>query len=337
MTRRSPLPDSLVGTPFTRSEARAAGIADRRMRASDIHAPFYGVHADDSVESTVENLCHAYAARMSQPYAFSHVTAALLYGLPLPLYATTDDDVHVSVPASTRQPRGRGVRGHSIAPERWAFRRILVRNYLTGDMFELCVVEPCILWAQLAEMLDHDDLVALGDAIVTGPITPVGTKTVMAPGLATLEELEAVRKAWAGLRGSRRRTSAVGKVRVGALSRTESLVRLLAVRAGIPEPKLNVVTCAPDGSPVRMADLVWLRQRVLAEYEGDNHRTSTGKFRGDITKFEDYADAEWHGLRVHADDLFVDPNPFIARLWRRLVARGWEPEGTQRRVSPARR
>jgi len=337
MTRRTPLPDALVGTPFTRSEARAAGVADRRMRARDIHSPFYGVHIDDSVTATVENRCHAYETRMSRPHAFSHVTAAQLYGLPLPLYATANDDVHVSVPGGARQPRGRGVAGHAIAAERWAFRRLLVRDYLTGDTFELCVVEPAIVWAQLAEVLDHDDLVALGDAIVTGEMTPDGTEVVMSPGLATISEVEAVERAWAGMRGSRLRARAVRQVRVGSLSRTESLLRLMVVRAGIPEPLLNVMVCAPDGSPVRVADLVWREERVLTEYEGDDHRTSRGKFRGDISKFEEYADGEWHGLRAHADDLFVDPNPLIARLWRRLVARGWRPDGARRPVKPARR
>jgi len=336
MTRRAPLPDALLGTPFTRSEARASGVADRRLRARDIHSPFYGVHVDDSVALTVENLCHAYAARMSRPHAFSHVTAARLYGLPLPLYAIADTNIHVSVPGRVRQPRGRGVAGHAIATERWAFRRILVRDHATGEMFELCVVEPAIVWAQLAEVLDHDDLVALGDALVTGEMTPAASEVVMGPALATVGDLEVMCREWAGLRKSRARSGAINDVRVGALSRTESLLRLMAIRAGIPEPQLNVMVCAPDGSPVRMADLVWPIERVLTEYEGDDHRTSRGKFRGDISKFEEYADAEWHGLRAHADDLFVDPNPFIARLWRRLVARGWQPTTVGRPVRPAR-
>jgi len=337
MTRLVPLPDALSGTPFTTAMASAAGVPNRRLRARDIHSPFHGAHLDNSVDASVANLCHAFSLGMSRTHAFSHTTAALLYGLPVPLYATHGTDTHVAVPADRRQPRGRGVAGHSLAIDRWASQAVLERDFVTGELFELNVVAPSVVWAQMAEVLDPDDLVALGDALVTGELTPIGTEVMMGQPLTSISELTNVTVSWAGSRGSQNRSRAIPHIRVGSLSRTETLTRLMVIRAGVPEPLLNVVACAPDGTPIRMADLLWIRERVLTEYEGEDHRTARGKFRGDISKFEEYADAEWHGLRVHADDLFVDPNVFIARLWRRLVARGWEPPRKRKTVEAARR
>jgi len=197
----------------------------------------------------------------------------------------------------------------------------------SGRLFELRTIEPALVWAQLATALDLVDLVALGDAMVWG-----------AKRCTSREQLAWAVEAWAGRRGAKRLRVALSRVREGSLSRAESLHRQLLVAAGIPEPELNVIVRDRQGNEIAMADEVWSRYRVLAEYEGDGHRTSRGKFRSDIVRFERYADGEWAALRAQADDLFVDPNPFIARLWRRLVKGGWEPPlGEPRHIASARR
>lgn len=95
--------------------------------------------------------------------------------------------------------------------------------------------------------------------------------------------------------------------------------------AGIPEPELNVVVTDLFGRDVHMADLVWRRFRALIEYEGDDHRTSKRVFRRDIHRFEHYADGQWSAMRSVAPDIFETPNDFVARVWRRLVSCGWQP------------
>lgn len=270
--------------------------------------------------------CRAYLLRMAGDAAFSHVTAAALYGLPLPAYASAEL-VHVTRPTGSRPPEGRGVAGHELSPEQWMTRPFLHRDPENFDLFELPVLAPDLVWAQLAASLDEDDLVAVGDALVSGS----------AP-LCTIDDLRAQALAWRGRRGARVMAGAVGLVRVGSLSRPESLQRLQLMRAGIPEPQLNVIVTDLLGSQIAMADAVWDEFRTLVEYEGDGHRTSRGKFRSDITRIERYADGEWFALRSHAGDVFGDPNPFIGRLWRRLVARGWHPRRREpRHIAPARR
>ena len=130
---------------------------------------------------------------------------------------------------------------------------------------------------------------------------------------------------------------ALDRVRVGSLSRPESLQRLQLVRAGLPEPELNVRVQDRRGRLISMADLVWREYRTLIEYEGDGHRTSRTKFRSDITRGERYADGDWFPMRSHAGDVFGDPNDLIRRVSRRLRSRGWDSRGELRQVAAARR
>lgn len=304
----------------------AAGISARRLRALDLHAPFHGVRRPSIVPDDLEWLCRAYLERMQPGAVFSHVTAAGLYRLPLPLYLRADTRVHVTVQSGRHPPYGRGVSGHELADDRFRASEIVYRDLVNGQLFALPVVGPAVLLGQLAPVLDPMDLVSLGDALVSGERP-----------LATLADLRAMAEAWSGRRGTTALMSAIPRIRRGPLSRPESLIRLMIVAAGMPEPELNVRIEDYAGLPIATADLSWPEYRVLVEYEGDWHRTSAGKFRSDITRMEHYADAGWFGLRAHGDDLVTDPNPFLERLARRLMNRGWRPErGELRHVVAAR-
>jgi hypothetical protein len=262
---------------------------------------------------------------MNPKHAFSHATAAELYQLPVPAYAL-GAGLHVAAPFPLRAPSGKGVIGHQVAQSLWARQDIVPEDYETDRLFAFTALTPELVWAQLAETLACDDLVAIGDAIVGGG-HPIGT-------IAGLREMT---HACTGRRGAHRMAAAVELVRVGSLSRPESLLRLIVVRAGIPEPALNLQVTDGLGRPISMADLCWPEFRVLVEYEGDGHRVSPGKFRSDITRGERYQDGGWFQLRASARDVFGDPNPFVGRLARRLRERGWRPGSRElRQVAGAR-
>jgi hypothetical protein len=297
------------------------------MRANDLVSPFRGIRMHRSIEMNLDRRCQAYSLRLADRQAFSHSTAALLYGLPVPLYLHRDPRIHVSVAAGMRPSQDHRIVGHEIGVSRWDARTLSVRDDSDDVIFDLPIISPCSAWAQLAASLDIDDLVALGDAIVGGE----------AP-LATIDQIWQVTDLWSGRRGARSMRHACTMIRVDSRSRPESLHRLHLVRAGIPEPELNREVRDQRGGFIGIADEVWSSFRTLAEYEGDWHRTSRDKFRSDITRFERYADAGWSALRAHADDVFTDPNPFIGHLWRRLVSRGWvAPRAEPLRVARARR
>lgn len=217
--------------------------------------------------------------------------------------------------------------GHQVSEALWVTRDVIYRDFETFDIFSFPVVAPELVFAQLATTLDLADLVALGDAVIGGA-TPLGRT----------DDLLAMAGMWSPRPGAAKLRAAVKAIRPGSLSRPESLCRLQAVSAGIPEPQLNVQVADTSGRDIAMADLSWPEFRVLVEYEGDLHRKSRSKFRSDITRGELYVDGDWRGLRVTADDVFSDPNPFLARLARALEARGWrQPQLGLRHVAGARR
>lgn len=326
MRRPRPLPPDLRDLPFSRRAALDRGLSDRRLRATDLSRPFHGVRLADDLPTNIEWKCRAYQERMAPDAAFSHGTAARLYGLPLPLYARDAEVLHVTIPAHSRPPEGRGVTGHELDRTIWDARDLVYQDPERAQLFALTTVTPAVLWAQLSRTLDTDDLVALGDAIV-------GTR----PPLASIDDLRTIVRRWGGRRGARSMVEAVELVRVGSLSRPESLQRLQLVRAGIPEPALNIRVEDRSGKLISMADLSWPDFRVLLEYEGDGHRTSRGKFLSDMTRGENYADGDWFPMRSHAGYVFGDPNELTRRVARRLGERGWRPPGELRHVAAARR
>lgn len=269
---------------------------------------------------------------MNRSHAFSHGTAAQLYGIPLPLYARSSD-LEVSACRPLRSPRRAGVSGYDVDAAVWRAHELIVPRDGRGELIDIPVVSPALMWAQLAEVLDLRDLVAVADSIVT----------MQHPGaerfgpLGTIDELRAITAAWTGRRGALACKKAIEHVRVGPLSRPESLVRLMVVEAGLPHPQVNSTVCDLTGAPIAMADLVWHEYRNLLEYEGDGHRSSKGKFRSDIERFGLFADAKWSAHRANGDHVFIDPNRILARVGRSLAEAGWSPpRGGLHFVSPAR-
>lgn len=324
MTQRSELPGGIGDAPFSRRAAVLAGVAESRMRANDLQAPHRGMRRAADLPDDIFWRARDCLQIMAASAVFSHGTAALLHGLPLPLYC--DRDLHVSVPTGSRPPERRTVVGHEIAHEHWIRNEIVHQDYERGDLFALPVVSPALAWAQLADRVDPADLVAIGDAILAAN-----------PPLSTMDELVALALRWRGRRGARALAWAAPRLRLRSWSRPETLFRLMQVEVGIPEPQLNALVYDRAGKPLTSPDQSWPDYRVLLEYEGDGHR-SKGRFRADITRYENYVDGGWSLVRVHAGDVFENPNPALGRLARRLTAAGWhQPRRELRIVAAARR
>lgn len=328
MNRRAELPEQLQAEPFSRRKAMQSGVSAGRLKAHDLERPFHGVFCPMGSTSRPHHQLRAYQERMNPAHVFSHHSAAKIYGLPLPLYASADNRVHVAVSAPGRAPAGAGVAGHRLGQPRWSRRDIVLRDIDADQIYALPASDPEFVWAQLAEHLDVGDLVALGDAIVgrtTGPDIR-GDRA-----LADTNDLRRVAELHRGSRGAKAMEAAVEYIRPGSLSRPESLLRFMLVRAGLPEPVPNIRVDDAKGRLIAMPDLCWPEFRLLIEYQGDGHRVSKSKFRSDITRLEEFADGDWFAMQASADDVFGDPNPFAGRVWRRLVARGWNPRRRQLR------
>lgn len=81
--RPAPLPRPLLSRAFTAADALRLGVPPRRLRGTDLLHPTHGVHS-----TAAPSALHEWAAMVQlalpEDALFSHVTAARLWGLPLP-------------------------------------------------------------------------------------------------------------------------------------------------------------------------------------------------------------------------------------------------------------
>ena len=284
------------------------GYAEHQVRATTLPKPFHGVRSA-SEPRTLFELARAFAPLMGPDDAFSHVTALRLYGLPTRTEWTVSEPLHVIGRGADWTHRGRGVVGHQTR-----FGAIPIR-IVDG----VRVIDPVRVMLQAASVLPLDEVVAIGDAMVTPPRDDSGGAP-LAP-LVTHGDLLAVAEVVAGARGVKRFREAVALVRVGARSRPESIMRVTAVRAGFPEPVIERPVLDRLGHEIGRPDLTFELRRASGttllgnEYEGDGHRVDRDRFRYDIRRRERM---EIEGgvpiLRTMAADLFPSRAPYLASL-----------------------
>ncbi|MCU1526983.1 MAG: hypothetical protein JWP75_746 [Frondihabitans sp.] len=273
------------------------GVPERRLGHDDLVRPHRGVRSARPGR-TMRDRCANLLPVLPDGAAFSHVTAARLWGLPLSRREESAS-LHV-VSRSGQHPRRPGVIAHRV-------------NHFVGAIVAgMPVVAPPLAWAQCAEVLELDELVALGDALA-GRWSPEAAAREVPLG-----ELERAVEAWGSRRGARRLREALDLVRPDVWSPKETELRLLLVRAGVPEPPgLNASIADAAGNVIGHGDLVWPERRLVVEYEGDHHRTDRWQWRSDVAKYERYSDEGWRVVRATDDDL-VTPGILVARITRHL-------------------
>jgi hypothetical protein len=314
---RRPLPPGLEGTAFTVAQGRSIGLGQARMRGSDLIRPFWGVRVTTTERTSVASpadprelleRCRTLSVVLSPGTFFSHLTAARLWPLDLPM-PDPQERIHVSVRRPARPPRRSGVTGH------------LVKDALSMVVWRrgLPVVDPTTLFCQLADILSLHDLVAVGDALILRPVFPDAWED---RPWVSLRELRNRVEQYHG-RGKQAASRAIRLVRQGAESRPETLLRLAIMDAGLPEPEVNPDIRDASGRFIGRGDLVYRRWRVIAEYDGEQHRKSTKQFDRDVHRLEALANNGWHVVRIVGRSFFGDREGSIARVRRALTDAGW--------------
>jgi hypothetical protein len=255
--------------------------------------PFHGVRAPLGRDDVMTR-CHAYALRMRSDAAFTSVTAAALWDIPLPTYVD-QSRLHVSVPHGAPRPRSRGV----VGTERMAGHPVV-------ELAGLKVLRPAATWASLARILGIADLVAAGDHLIGAS----GREPV-------LDFDDLVTAAASRERGSPLLRAATRRIRWGSRSRPESLSRVLFVESGIPEPEIN--HHLPELGV--FLDLAWAGARFGYEYQGGHH-VSAAQHAADVRRQERVHDIGWLLMEATKYDLFDAPLATVARVRSRLESRG---------------
>lgn len=290
MTRPRPLPEHLGREAFDRTAARRSGVKLGRLRRKDVARPYYGVHMTATAE-TVHDRCRAYSVRLKPGQFFTHGTAAILLGFPLPAAVEQDAMIHVGAAQPADAPHSRGVVGHR-----------LVQVAPTVEVEGLPVVDLAEAFCQLGGLLTAEDLVVVADHLLNVTVLDErATKALLHDRIGVLRRM-----------GGARLRSAVDAARTGSGSPAETRVRLVLDAGRVPPPELNVKLFDDRGRYLGKPDFVWRAQKVVLEYEGDGHREQS-QFRYDIARYDRLAAAGWRVLRATADDLTAEGRRSLVR------------------------
>jgi len=304
MKRIPRLPPALHGRAFHTHAGSSAGVSTKRMRAGDLVKPFAGIRTSVRDEVTPDALIAAYGERMSAHDFFSHVSAARVHGLPLPNWLARARTVHVSTEHQELRERGRGVAAHHV--KAGSIRIVEVRG--------LRVTSPVDTWCQLSTVLGVDDLIVMGDALVRRK-NP----------LATMDELRRAVARYSGHRGARKLREALEWVRPGVDSPKETELRLLLVRAHLPEPEVNGEIFDRAGTKIATGDLIYPEYRVAVEHDGEQHRTDEEQYHWDVDRIDAIVEAGWRHIRINKSHLRHRPATVIRKVDTALRLRGWHP------------
>lgn len=282
--------------------ARAAGLTPKRLRGADLEAPFRGVRVSAGAGSSTRGRCLAAAVWMREDQVFCHATTIELVGLPLPARLRTDH-VHVASPRPRRAPRRTGVFGHSLDLEQ---ATVMVQGALR-------TVHPVDAWCQLAARLTVRELVILGDALVRRS-DPWSTMDALADAVAAFRG-----------RGRSRLLVALTLVRPRTDSVPETELRLDLIAAGLPEPEVNVPIRDAAGVLIGIADLAFVEQMVIVEYDGEQHRTDDRQYARDVDRLDDLVRAGYRVIRVNKHHRGMRRRAVLEKVREALLERGWVP------------
>jgi hypothetical protein len=219
----------------------------------------------------------------------SHTTAAQLHRLPLPRRLQTAVPAHVTTPRSVPRPRRRDIVTHHA--------------YLPDDHItvvgEYRVTTPGRTFVDMAALLAFDEQVALGDVVLRDHgVTQ-----------AVLLDIARARLRYPGRRNA---VAAIAWLDQASASPRESHLRVLLRRAGLPLPEVNGLITDDWGGFLAVGDLVFRRERVIVEYDGDVHAPMHQRAK-DAARRAVLREHGWIVVEIVGDDM-RHPGRVIARV-----------------------
>ncbi|MCW2825009.1 MAG: hypothetical protein JWQ91_1926 [Aeromicrobium sp.] len=283
--------------PFTREQARAAGITDANLRARTTYCRLLrGVYVGAKVEMTLALWLRAALLAAPPGSVVSHLTALRWYGYELgellPMHVSSRTTTYSRQGNLTAHRRGDPIRSR------------MLRGIPVTDADRTLV--------DLAYDVSIPELIQ-------------AIEWMMHRGFTTLTSLTAYALDH-HLRGVRRVRDVIGFVREGSESPMESLVRLMIRFAHLPEPVPNLVLRDEHGHFLARGDLVYARWKVLVEYDGMHHERDPRQRQRDIGRRERLERAGWLVIIVTSADL-VAPRQIVDRVHQALLQRGYAGPG----------
>lgn len=278
--------------PFTRAEARAAGIPLATLLGPRFQKVFYDLYVDSAIDVTAAVRAKAALKLCVEGSFVSHFTAAELWSGVVPQHPLT----HVTARPGSR-PERRGIKCHvARGDERTtAFRGLLLTT-------------PEQTFVDLARHLSLVELVVLGDSLVRKHRT---TPDLLAEAAGRFRG-----------RAARLARRAAALVREGVDSAMESRLRMLLVLAGLPDPCVNFTMRDDDGAVTMRFDLSYPKLKLIIEYDGRQHARDGVQWGRDIARREALDRLGWRLIVVRSEDLYDRPDQTLQRVVEALHDRG---------------
>lgn len=288
-TIRSPADFQTAPIPFMHRDLTARGLTEFALKdESRFRQVFRGVWVEADPSSRV--LCPPWADQqwLQQQVRLSallllhpnvigcSLTAAVLYGLPLP-NQPKNFDTHV-----ISGDRGLRIRRKAVMLHRGS-------GFDITEFYNLPLISATDLFFELAPLLSENDLIALGDAAISrqnsGPLTSLDQLRARASASHYLKARKSVRRA-------------LSLIRETVDSPRETWLRLWIIENGFPEPVVHPEVECSTVSAILRPDLGYHDIKLAIEYEGDHHRTSAYQFGVDIERRQLLEAEGWVVLRV---------------------------------------
>jgi Transcriptional regulator, AbiEi antitoxin len=238
-----------LGRPvLSRADALAAGLDDRDLaravRRGQLTRIRRGAYLDPSAAiSPVRALVLATAAGLRDGSAVSHVSAAVLHGLPL--WRAGSGRVHV-----TRSPPAAGSGSAKV--------HLHVARLPEDD---LTLVDGVLTTGPARTVVDLGRSLAFESAVVAAD-------AALASRRVTRTELDACLARMGPVPGSRRASRVVAFADGRGESVGESRSRVLLHRLGLPAPDLQVRLRRSGGPVIARCDFGWRGHRTVGEFDG---------------------------------------------------------------------
>ncbi|MCD4852795.1 hypothetical protein LN996_18425 [Arthrobacter sp. AK01] len=199
-----------------------------------------------------------------------------------------------------------------------AGHRLTLRDGDLTDLEGAVLTSVARTWVDLATMLPVEDLVVVGDAIVSEHDRSFGPPRVP---LVSLPKLQLFVEKANGIHGVRKARIALDAIRVGVDSPPETKLRLLLEEAGLPA---FVPNCRVDdalGKPV-WTDLGCPEYRICLEYEGLHHLCPEQQAL-DAYRDQRVSEAGWRQVKINKIDMKHGRKWVVARVSQGLRKQGW--------------
>jgi very-short-patch-repair endonuclease len=279
--------------PATTTTAAQAGISGWQLRHRDIVRLSRDTYVPRALVGELPVRVEAVLLTAPGGAIVSHLTAASLWGVAVPMLRQDDARIHLTVAT------GSAVRGRND--------RVIHRSPMTQDdvssRLGFMVTTPARTWRDLAGVLAPPALLAVTDQLLQF--------------LCTSEDLAGQLDRRPRGRGSARARAVLplGDRRAG--SPMESVLRWLLHSAGLPAPDLQHVITTPAGQFVGAVDMAWPDRKVLVEFDGEVHRERT-VFVEDLRRQNRLVAEGWTILRFTSADVYGRAADVVAAIRRAL-------------------